>query len=193
MGFPDGCVVRDTITVSLHSTLPVTLTSFDAVIRNCEAKIEWETDNAVNFSHFVIERSNDGRNFTEIAQIPYRQSNYTYSDPVNDNNTIFYRLKMVDADGSSSYGTVVAVRASCQLDNLKVYPTVTDNIVQVILPQGYEAAQIELYTVSGQRMNPGFNGSGTVRNIELGSLPRAVYLLRVMNGNSVASFKIVKR
>lgn len=193
VGFPDGCVVRDTITVTLHSTLPVTLTSFAAVIRNCEAKIDWETDNAVNFSHFVIERSNDGRNFTAIAQIPYRQSNYTYSDPVNNNKTIFYRLKMVDIDGSSSYSTVVAVRASCQLNNLKVYPTVTDNTVQVILPQGYEAARLELYNVSGQLMRPGVNGSGTVRNIELGSLPRAVYMLRVINGNNVTSFKIIKR
>lgn len=193
VGFPDGCVVRDTITVTLHSTLPVTLTSFAAVIRNCEAKIDWETDNAVNFSHFVIERSNDGRNFAAIALIPYRQSSYTYSDPVNDNKKIFYRLKMVDIDGSSSYSTVVAVRASCQLNNLKVYPTVTDNTVQVILPQGYEGARLELYNVSGQLMRPGVTGSGTVRNIELGALPRAVYMLRVINGNNVTSFKIIKR
>lgn len=193
VGFPDGCVVRDTITVSLHSTLPVTLTSFDAVIRNCEAKIDWKAENDLNFSHFVVERSNDGRDFTAIAQIPYRLSSYTYSDRVSDNKAIFYRLKMVDIDGSSTYSTVVSVRASCQSDNLKVYPSVTDNNVQVILPQGYEAAKLELYTVSGQQMHPGFNGSGTVRNIQLGSLPRAVYMLRVINGDSVTSFKIVKR
>ena len=96
-------------------------------------------------------------------------------------------------DGSSSYSTVVAVRASCQTDNLKVYPTVTDNTVNVLLPQGYEAAKLELYNVSGQLIRAGVNGSGTVRSIELGSLPRAVYILRVTNGNSITSFKIIKR
>lgn len=193
VGFPDGCVVRDTITVTLHSTLPITLTRFVAASRTCEVKIDWETDHAVNFSHFVIERSNDGRSFTAIAQIPYSQSSYTYSDPVSNNATLFYRLKMVDIDGSSTYSTVVAVRASCQLDNLKVYPTVTDNNVQVILPPGYETAKLEMYTVSGQQMYPRFHGSGTVRSIELGPLPRGVYLLRVINGNNVKSVKIVKR
>jgi hypothetical protein len=79
------------------------------------------------------------------------------------------------------------------LDNLKVYPTITDNNVQVILPPGYETAKLELYTVSGQQMYPRFHGSGTVRSIELGPLPRGVYLLRVINGNNVKSFKIVKR
>jgi cobalamin biosynthesis Co2+ chelatase CbiK len=99
---------------------------------------------------------------------------------------------MVDMDGRYSYSNVVSINASCKEKQVQVYPTVTDNKVQVILPLGYERATIQVYNTLGQRINPVISGSGTIRTVELHGFPDTSYLLQVINGNEIKTFKIIK-
>jgi hypothetical protein len=194
VAFPDGCSISDQIAVSHASTLPVTLTGFKAKVQDCQSLVSWQVTDAVNFSHFIVERSNDGRSFTGIAQLPYTGSPaYSFTDGTLDNTTTFYRLKMVDIDGDYTYSSIVSVKALCNGQSVKVHPTVTENLVQVMLPVGYERATIQVYNMSGQRMNAPVNGSGNLRTADLSGLPGAVYLLQVGNGKEMKSFKIKKQ
>jgi hypothetical protein len=192
VSFPDGCNINDQIFITT-SVVPVTLVSFKAKAASCQALINWEIADAVNFSHFIAERSNDGSNFTAVVEMPYTGSlTYAYSDKDAGNGTVFYRLRMVDMDGRYSYSNVVSINASCKEKQVQVYPTVTDNKVQVILPLGYERATIQVYNTLGQRINPVISGSGTIRTVELHGFPDTSYLLQVINGNEIKTFKIIK-
>jgi hypothetical protein len=194
VAFPDGCSISDQIAVSHASTLPVTLTGFKAKVQDCQSLVSWQVTDAVNFSHFIVERSNDGRSFTGIAQLPYTGSPaYSFTDGTLDNTTTFYRLKMVDIDGDYTYSSIVSVKALCNGQSVKVHPTVTENLVQVMLPVGYERVTIQVYNMSGQRMNAPVNGSGNLRTADLSALPGAVYLLQVGKGKEMKSFKIKKQ
>lgn len=76
-------------------------------------------------------------------------------------------------------------------ENIKVYPSISNGIVYVEMPAGYEAAQISLLSLQGQNMKLQDGQSGLKRTIQLGNMPAAAYMLQVLNKGSVRSFRIV--
>ena len=67
--------------------------------------------------NYIIERSNDGRTFTNTATLPARTNNgslnsYTYTDAnfVSGNN--FYRIKATERSGRMVYSAVVKVNTN---------------------------------------------------------------------------------
>ncbi len=101
-----------------HSTLPVKLIEFTAAYDKINVTLNWETAQEENFSHFVIERSNDGKSFSEIATLFSAGSdgnhNYMYKDKnVNNAHGIYYyRIKCVDKTRETSLSSVRIVKLS---------------------------------------------------------------------------------
>lgn len=193
--FVDGCSISDAITITEASTLPVTLISFTASLQNCESYLNWKTADAINFSHYVVEKSKDGSHFSTIGEIMNVESvyRYSYTDKNTGSGNSFYRLRLVDQDGTHKYSPVVSVRSDCE-ETIKVYPTFTSNEVRIVLPQqGYEKAQLYILNVAGQRMAPAVHGSGSFKTVNLQGLPASTYILQVVNGKETRSFKIIKQ
>jgi hypothetical protein len=80
------------------------------VVDHCQ--LEWTTGIEDNFQMFVIERSADARSFFVVGQVTakgsFSQYEYTDASPLDmDNHRIFYyRLKMVDRDGTFRYSEI---------------------------------------------------------------------------------------
>jgi hypothetical protein len=191
--FPDGCSVPDQIVVSFASTLPITLVNFTVKVTDCRPLVQWKVTDAVNFSHFVVERSSDGRHFSAIADLPYAGvADYQYADLAPESGISYYRLKLVDIDAEYTNSRIISANTSCGSNLVKVYPTVTNNRVQVTLPREYERATIQVYNTWGQRMNPVITGTGSARTVNLQGFPKATYVLQVINGTERKSFTIIK-
>ncbi|WP_118973252.1 T9SS type A sorting domain-containing protein [Taibaiella koreensis] len=194
VNFVDGCTISDTIHVSLRTPLPVTLAGFAAHVQNCQAYLDWKVTNAVNFSQFVVERSGDGRNFSDLARVAYASGTgeYAYVDK-NIGSGAFYRLRLIDVDGRYQYSTVIPVTSDCGGKTVSVYPTVTNGIVLVDLPVGYEGAKIEVFTSLGQLVqlpNSDKAGYAGIHRISFNGLAQGQYLLRVSNGGEMRTFKL---
>jgi hypothetical protein len=94
--------------------LPVELTIFTAqAVRNVDGLLKWTTASEKNNDHFDVERSLDGRSFKKIGQVKGQGSKASPTDyTLTDANAarlgrqLYYRLRQVDADGSSSYSPV---------------------------------------------------------------------------------------
>ncbi len=75
--------------------------------------ITWRTGEEVDVQHFVVERSTDGENFTAIGTVPAKGSNsdYRYEDASLSHfkSVFYYRLKIVDKDGSFEYTETLPV------------------------------------------------------------------------------------
>jgi hypothetical protein len=193
VSFPDGCSISDAIIVTEASTLPVTLISFTGKQVNCLPRLDWKVADAINFSRFEVEKSYDGHVFTKVAELSLTDAaDYTWTDRAGNNPASYYRLKMVDVDEEYTYSNIVPVKNNCQSQTVKVYPTVTDNKVQVTLPVGYERAAIQVYNTWGQQMNPVITGTGSGRTVHLQGFPKATYVLQVINGTERKSFTIIK-
>lgn len=195
VNFVDGCTISDNIHITLQVPLPVTLISFDARVQNCQAYLNWKVTDAVNFDQFVVERSSDSRNFTEIAWIGYEKGigEYTFADKNINNGNLFYRLKLIDMDGKSRFSTIASVQSDCNDQPVAVYPTVTKGTVLVNLPAGYEGAKIEVFTSLGQLVKLPFTdkaGYAGLHSILFNGLAQGQYLLKISNIDQVQTFKV---
>lgn len=86
--------------------LPVNLITYTASVQNNgTALLQWSTATERNSSHFKIERSYDGRTFSEIGKVKAAGSSdtrndYTFTDAKPGSGKIFYRLNQQDIDGT---------------------------------------------------------------------------------------------
>lgn len=115
-GFPTMSVKSMTDTVTL-GTPPLAPTSLTAALQTGpQIKLTWR-DNAINESGFVIQRSTDGVNFTQIATAPARNNtgNTTFTDTTVNTaltaTTYTYRVAAGNVAGNSAWSNnaVIAV------------------------------------------------------------------------------------
>ena len=110
------------------ATLAVNITDFRVNEENSTAQISWSVSNAVNHSHFEIERSTDGRNFEKIyveSQILANGTSYAFNftdRQVPAAAIIFYRLKQVNTNGDFQYSEIKSIRISTKRSGIAVYP-----------------------------------------------------------------------
>lgn len=193
VNFVDGCTVSDTIHLALRVPLSVTLLSFDAVVQNCQANLNWKVANAVNFKEFVVERSSDGRYFAGLGRIAYAKgtNDYAYTDKAVNIGSTYYRLRLMDVDGSYRYSQVVSVKSDCSNQTIAVYPTVTKGAVTIELPAGYANAKMEIYNNAGQLVQLLDNGNEGKHTIQLNGLAQGQYLLKITSNGEVHTFKLI--
>ncbi len=85
---------------------------------NNKAILQWKNIEPLKTSHFVVQRSEDGANFTDavVIFVPEQDINtikeYRYSDKIMsiDKKVIYYRLKTVDAAGKIKYSSVILMQ-----------------------------------------------------------------------------------
>jgi hypothetical protein len=103
-------------TIDTATILPLRLTDFKAVSKNCSILLNWETSFEENVEVFEVEYSPEGRDFQAVGRVtPENNSNGSkYSFPVPHEITSgYFRLKMQDVDGKIQYSDIRAVTSSC--------------------------------------------------------------------------------
>lgn len=123
---PGQAAALNTVTVSgvttfspwtlsvVTSILPVEILKFEAEAEGSTTLLNWATASETNNDYFLVERSNDGIYFEGIGQVKgagtYEgRSDYQFTDKTPNNGINYYRLKMLDFDGSFSYSEIAAV------------------------------------------------------------------------------------
>lgn len=144
-------------------TLPVNMVSFTAILNAMNAaELKWTTATEKNASHFEVEKSLDGKNYTQAALVfafgnTTETINYTFTDK-NINTAkpgvIYYRIRTVDNDGSSELSFVRSIRIGKQEEALKIitYPNPAVNEIKVTIPSSWQGKQVTyaLYNNNGQ-------------------------------------------
>ena len=108
--------------------LPVTLLSFDAKEKDRKVHLEWKVAQEKNLSHYEIERSSNGIQFSNILKVSADRSsttsikNYVIIDEEPFSGINYYRLRSVDKDGTVQYSQIVFVHISDILEAIKIYP-----------------------------------------------------------------------
>lgn len=178
--------------------LPVKLLSFNAnAAADCQAHLSWEVTNIKDFSHFEPEYSKDGRTFTKIGSIKNDIGNtnttvsyqFSYLQPDDKG---YYRLKMVDFDGSTQYSYVLTVLKQCNTQTeITVSPNPTAGEVTV---RGVSAgATISLYNATGQLLQE-FKAQDQTQKLNIAGYAAGLYLISVRDtGAHSQHFRIVKQ
>ncbi|MBS1688336.1 MAG: T9SS type A sorting domain-containing protein, partial [Bacteroidetes bacterium] len=74
---------------------------------------------------------------------------------------------------------------------IKVYPTQSNGTVYIDLPAGYEAAALRLYNLSGQLVSFTEDKTSLKRTVHFEDVPPGMYILQLINNNTINTFKIL--
>ncbi|MEP7251470.1 MAG: choice-of-anchor V domain-containing protein [Ginsengibacter sp.] len=128
----DGASGLDYVYTSstISSSLPITLYSFDAVTKNNQVILSWQTAQEINSKYFMIQKSYDNRQFTDIGKVDAsgnsslsKSYNFTDDNPSFFEKPIFYRLLLVDKDGAKIYSRITNVVLKATSTFIKgIYP-----------------------------------------------------------------------
>lgn len=177
------------------SSLPVTLISFNvSVFDVAKSRLSWSTGTELNFSKFIIEKSKNGSDFTAIGTIMAKGDNsiYGFEDELQDAIT-YYRLKMVDIDGKTSFSKVVSVTTGFVKNQLLMSPNPAINIVTVIHPKTSRASSVAVTTLDGRDiLRQSVEAGADKTNIDLSMLPAGIYLLNYVSPDDKKTLKFVK-
>jgi hypothetical protein len=195
---PGISAADDTVVLS---PLPIRFISFDVKCEGNKILISWKTAQEQNSSHFDIEESPDGNNWTVIGTLASSGNSatensysFTKNNPTQNN---FYRIAEYDLDGRINYtGTI---RSSCSTpDVFKLGPNPTSDKVIINLITDHESqAIIKLFDSKGslvkEQRTTLLQGSNQF-SVDLTSLARGVYQLQInwSNGLNKKSIQIMK-
>jgi hypothetical protein len=172
--------------------LAVELDYFQAQYNADEAKVrlDWQTANESNSSHFMVERSADGSNWEALGNVSAagnssQSLNYAYEDPLPLSGKSMYRLHQVDTDGSYKISGAQSVFVD---DYLKAYPTIADQTVHITGLK--DATNVQLFDKLGKAFTcPSTQESnGFAFNTAL--LESGFYILRIPTEGTVVTRKI---
>lgn len=174
--------------------LPVKLVSFEATSQLGAVLLAWKTATEINNDFFQIERSTDAEHWIAIDKIKGAgNSNVPIRYQRHDNQPIqgvsYYRLKQQDFDGQIEYSSIVAVTYK-SIATIQVFPNPSSGVFTV--PQmRLTEAQVQVFNSLGQKVYFTISADRDTQ-ISLIDQPSGVYLVRIFDGQSLQTIRLVK-
>lgn len=179
------------------TSLPVTLQSLQAKVVEQQGLVTWKTTDEVNFSHFEVERSEDGKSFATIGHVDSNErtdvGSYRYIDQLLSSvssTAVYYRLKMVDIDGSYAYSVKVALNLKNMPEAIVVYPNPSGERL-FIRTKSISNISWKIFNSNGKSMLGG-SSLNPDSGIDIGSLSPGIYILKYMADGKQNALKFVK-
>jgi hypothetical protein len=159
--------------------LPARLLSFTAEGENGLARLKWKTADEINIKEYVVESSEDGNEFMKMAKVSAGSASHDYAalDSRVATGTRYYRLRIVDIDGSFTYSHVVSFGK--RGNGISVYPNPASDQLRITLPGSQNIMHFELSDMNGRAVLKGnLNNANT--SINVSKLPTGLYALKIM-------------
>jgi hypothetical protein len=183
--------------------LPLTLISFTGNKHDHYNTLLWVTGMEQNVSHFEVERSVNGVNYTTISNVPAKNiatgSSYSFNDPlqgISQADNAYYRLKMVDIDGQFSYSGIILLRANPESDLVVTNPF-SNKLTITFTSSQVQTVKIDLYDAKGRwLMRRIITVQTGINNLELHdiqSLASGNYILQLSCKDIQYTRKLVKQ
>lgn len=182
------------------SPLPVELTSFTGYNNGTINVLNWTTSSEKNSLKFEVEKSTDAINFNYIGErtaagFSNIALNYSLNDeyPIAGNN--YYRLKMIDNDGTFKYSDVILIKVEeTKINNsiVNIYPNPTNGKLNIVYQAGsQQKIDLNVFNVIGQSMlnrivdlNIGIH----TLEVDAAEYAKGLYIIKINNINSGEKF-----
>jgi len=186
--------------------VPLKLLTFEANRKNNNALLHWTTTSEDGTQYFQVERSEDGILFNSIGTVPAvgdngKPNDYSFDDPLSNTNAVlvYYRLRMVDADGKYAYSNVVVLRldGSVTLKSCTIYPNPFTSRINLTITSDKETSVIiRINGENGQRLINRIvtiqKGENSIVLDDLDNLRAGIVLMEIISGKEKITRKIIK-
>ncbi len=184
-----------TIGFTNNTSLPLNLLSFNATRQNNEkVNLAWQTANEVDLKYFVIEKSTDAINFTELGKIDARNpssqpKNYAFID--TEKNNSYYRLRFVHHTSPDEFSFIRFVKGNDE-NFVLIYPNPTTENISIDLSNWKinDVVAFQILDLQGEIIvEDKIKSNKTTLNIE--NLQKGMYLLQIIQNTRRTTHKIV--
>jgi hypothetical protein len=175
--------------------LAVKLNSLNVQKINNSAKITWTTEQETNSSHFLIERSVDGRTWNVIATVAAAgNSTHRIDYGIYDNSPMrgvnYYRLKEVDKDAQYDYSDIKKALFNSNYTAEVVPNPATDFINLYIAKASTGAATIQVLNTAGKLVYKTTSAQSHVQINTVG-MSKGLYYVKVVDADNVTTLKVL--
>ena len=188
-----GCNRGDAVSFPDALPLPVELTSFTARAAPQGVAVAWATASEKDAATFQLERSSDGQQWQTWRSVPATNraagARYAALDTAPLPGTSYYRLRMVDQDGTTAYSTVQSVTVAAPAATLQAFPNPAGQFL--IVRPAAPGDQLQVLNSTGQVVWHQTDGSSGAR-ISVAAWPAGLYYVRSQGqGHALLSQKVV--
>ncbi|GGC12629.1 FG-GAP-like repeat-containing protein [Dyadobacter sediminis] len=177
--------------------LPVELISFTADTLERSVELHWTTASEVNSKSFEIERCKNAHDWTQTGSVPANVNTksisfYSFTDRSVLSGKYYYRLKMIDQDGTYTYGRIQTVNLQSAEILVTLYPNPVSDKVHIEYNGEDDVQQVQLISENGKTA---FQSGEAVKQIDVKQLQPGLYILITTdrNGRKSTHKLIVKR
>ena len=175
--------------------LPVNILSFDAKsLNNKTVQLTWNVAAEVDVKEYIVERSNDNRNWSAIGTVKASQkSTYGFNDNSPASGVNYYRLAIKDVNASVAFSDIRSVNFSGK-GNMALYPNPANNTLFVSGTDDKNVV-ISIYNEVGQIVNTLSSNGETIRTggIDVSQLLPGAYSIQVKGESGLTTMRFVKQ
>ena len=174
------------------AVLPLTLMRFEALKNTSIVQLNWQTTNEISSSHFIVEHSLNGINFNAIGRVEARSTSgnndYSLTDARPVDGVNFYRLKMVDIDGKTTYSSIIKINFAGKSE-LQAFPNPAKNTITL---RGLQSKGTIKIIASDGKLVKQLAITGNSMLLDISTLSNGMYILQYGDEGNVKQLKIVK-
>lgn len=189
------CIQSSSVALKINlqpsNPLPVSLTKFEGVISEKQVQLKWVTVQETNSDYFVVERSLDAKSWREIGTLSAQEKStstvkYELKDGYPVSGLNYYRLKMVDRDGSYAYSDIKVVRFVDGALLALSYPNPVSNELFIestylIGAEGFQISDVQGRLLVNESLVTTAVKKSEKRSVNVSSWNEGVYLVTVIN------------
>lgn len=168
----------------MKTILPVELLAFEKYEENDELIFMWLSGSETSFDHYELQQSLDGNHFETIEIHFGRGSQTSYqSDKVSRSAArTYYRLRMVDLDGSYQTSHILSADGFKETAAIEVYPNpaIAGQTLTILNPSGKQGVS-HIVSMNGQRVHTAIIWEDSDTSITVPSdIPAGTYIIEVI-------------
>ena len=167
--------------LNLYQPLPIALEQFSVLCLDGKPQLHWSANVVGQGYWFAIERSDDGKSWEHVSDIPAKEAVSIYSF-IDAQLGAFYRLNMVSPDGGHSYSPIQAANCAKLGVQVQIYPNPASGMVTIhsLRPEAYIVG-IKLFDLAGRELAlKGLDAADHQKQVHfsVAGLPSGIYILR---------------
>lgn len=177
--------------------LPLNWVAFTGKLVQGKVALQWKTANEVNTSHFDVERSKNGIDFTKIGQVAAKglaNNSYAFDDvsPVKGLN--YYRLKQWDKDGNSRYSIIVKVYVGENANgDMRLFPQPAVTNLNIEFTGTGKDVFLQVYDAAGRTIINERRGNSSPIKLPVNKLVQGSYWIVVSDGVTRQTGQFIKQ
>lgn len=190
--------IDDVSITAVLEALPVTLLSFTNSLNKENHELSWTYESPENFDFFNIEHSRDAKNFTSIGKIRDGENlsgkfaaHFTHIKP--ESGLHYYRLKMVDMDGSFQYSNVIQGRIEAIQSVRPLSTFISSEGFVISVEKSLRSLELRLVDQLGRTIFQSVQSAEAgIFNISVSNLVSGLYFLQVNADGVMETYKLIK-